>query len=824
MYDAFISYRHTELDKFVAENLHRQMEAFKLPGNVSKKTGRTRIERVFRDRDELPLASNLADPITEALAKSEYLIVICSPRLRQSQWCQKEIDTFIRMHGREKVFAVLIEGEPEESFPLQLLYVEEEVREPDGTIRTVKRPVEPLAADVRGKNNREVLKAMKTELLRLLAPMFELSYDDLRQRHRERRMRKIMAASLGVAAVCLAFGAVSTTMALRIKSQKEQIQAQNQEIIARNQEITEQNMEIQNQTLEIQNKNEILALQQALSLAQEADTLLAAGDRVGAVEKAYSALTQQAGVEMPYTAQAQYSLTEALYAYSSGTSFQPVHQLRTAGAIDHLVLSPDGEYALCNDSSEVLYLFHIPSGELIQTFQELGLSGTEESYSFLDEDRVIMRSERGRAEVYTISTDSLSAVTTLDRADSFRRSSDGEHLWVVAPGSILLLDIDTMAVELELPVEKQGYGAKVLGDSREGKCMAYKVLSGDETVLHLVDYGDGEIREKIYTYPGEHLEKGVFWGGCFYVYRNYSDIPAGEYATYVTCFEEDTLTRKWECGIQDTLGCFVRPATCENGRYLLCGTSAEVSLIDQNTGELYCRFSLGSQPIESLGYTTSDLYAVFTRDGNMYTIAPQQKMCYASGLYTGFSSNMKYTKNCKNGLAVVPYNSNCVTIYQMCNQENLTPYEGELPVNNGEETLQYTQARTYGEELGLENPSWIRSIVFGEEGLLFIGYRDNTTVVYDRNAGKVVGRFTSAGVGIDCYFGRDKNGNYYVGGYGDGFVLDPSFQCIARVDSMAGLLADQSQVLVKGGHGEYFTLNIYSIEDLLAMAEEIVVR
>ena len=83
-YDAFISYRHCELDKFVAENLHKQLEAFKIPKALvasGKTNGKTKIERVFRDRDELPLASNLADPITQALEHSDYLIVICSPRL-----------------------------------------------------------------------------------------------------------------------------------------------------------------------------------------------------------------------------------------------------------------------------------------------------------------------------------------------------------------------------------------------------------------------------------------------------------------------------------------------------------------------------------------------------------------------------------------------------------------------------------------------------------------------------------------------------------------------------------------------------------------------
>ena len=150
-YDAFISYRHTEPDKFVAETLHRELESYKLPRSVRNKTnGRQRIRRVFRDRDELPLAANLEDPIREALENSEYLIVICSPRLKESMWCRKEIETFIELNGRERVFAVLVEGEPADSFPEQLLYREQKFVGDDGVERTIKIPMEPLAADVRG--------------------------------------------------------------------------------------------------------------------------------------------------------------------------------------------------------------------------------------------------------------------------------------------------------------------------------------------------------------------------------------------------------------------------------------------------------------------------------------------------------------------------------------------------------------------------------------------------------------------------------------------------------------------------------------------------
>ena len=36
-YDAFISYRHCELDKFVAEKIHKYLESFKLPKNIRNK-------------------------------------------------------------------------------------------------------------------------------------------------------------------------------------------------------------------------------------------------------------------------------------------------------------------------------------------------------------------------------------------------------------------------------------------------------------------------------------------------------------------------------------------------------------------------------------------------------------------------------------------------------------------------------------------------------------------------------------------------------------------------------------------------------------------
>ena len=100
-YDAFISYRHSELDMEIAKKLHKGLETFKLPASVRKKYGKKRIERVFRDQEELPIGSDLDDNITAALADSEFLIVICSPRTPKSVWVLKEIETFIKLHDRD---------------------------------------------------------------------------------------------------------------------------------------------------------------------------------------------------------------------------------------------------------------------------------------------------------------------------------------------------------------------------------------------------------------------------------------------------------------------------------------------------------------------------------------------------------------------------------------------------------------------------------------------------------------------------------------------------------------------------------------------------
>lgn len=81
-YNAFISYRHHPDDIRVAADIHRSLERFHVPRSIRKRTGK--IERLFRDKEELPITSNLTDDIDEALKNSDWLIVICSVHTKES--------------------------------------------------------------------------------------------------------------------------------------------------------------------------------------------------------------------------------------------------------------------------------------------------------------------------------------------------------------------------------------------------------------------------------------------------------------------------------------------------------------------------------------------------------------------------------------------------------------------------------------------------------------------------------------------------------------------------------------------------------------------
>ena len=324
-FNAFISYRHVEPDIYVAKKLQQKLEHFKLPKSLRKKfpKERWRITRVFRDQDELPLADSLSEEIDEALKESEYLIAVCSPRYKESEWCKKEIEDYTKMYGLEKTLLVLVEGEPEDSFPENQLYRDKIIKDENGNTELIREDVEPLAADVRGTNNKERDKKIDDAVVRLAAMMYELDYDDLRRRHREQKIRRMAGIASICAGVFFVFGLVCLLLFMRINSltkalenTNENLTQLNSQILENERELQEKNdqLEILNNTLQEQYKQE--QIKYAESAAENAENTMKHGRLFEALKIVRDAMPDtKDGKDKPYIARTEYMLSEALFEY-----------------------------------------------------------------------------------------------------------------------------------------------------------------------------------------------------------------------------------------------------------------------------------------------------------------------------------------------------------------------------------------------------------------------------------------------------------------------------------------------------------------------------
>ena len=320
-FTAFISYRHQSPDQDVAKRLHTAIETYRVPASIRKKTGRTKMGRVFRDQEELPLSSDLGQDIEDALDHSDWLIAVCSPRYLESRWCMRELEYFIEKKGKDRVLTILTEGEPQDSFPQILQFREDAEGNP--------QPVEPLAADVRAETTAGSLKKLKKEKLRLLAPILGVSYDDLRLRERQRRRKRIATA----AAVVLAIAGVLAGVLLRNAWLHEQ--AEKERLNAVSNSIGE-------------------SIRTAVSLREESDSRRSAGVLLDAL-----ALSEENGGLRREEILSQ--LRRTMYI----EPFTVVSRMDLqSGRLNNAQVSPDGKKAICIVNSKAIALFDLEAGSM----------------------------------------------------------------------------------------------------------------------------------------------------------------------------------------------------------------------------------------------------------------------------------------------------------------------------------------------------------------------------------------------------------------------------------------------------------------------------
>jgi tetratricopeptide (TPR) repeat protein len=235
-YWAFLSYSHR--DAKWGGWLHKTLESYRPPKSlVGTQSTRgpvpKRLTPIFRDREELASSTDLGASISEALSRSACQIVICSPSSARSRWVNEEILAFKRLGREDRIFCLIVDGEPnasdnpaladQECFPPALRYR----LGADGELSTVR--TEPIAADARpGKDGRSNAK------LKLIAGILGVGFDALRQREFRRRQRQMFAiATAALAGMVITSGLAAAALIARATAQRQTVIARREAETAR---------------------------------------------------------------------------------------------------------------------------------------------------------------------------------------------------------------------------------------------------------------------------------------------------------------------------------------------------------------------------------------------------------------------------------------------------------------------------------------------------------------------------------------------------------------------------------------------------------------
>lgn len=769
-YDAFISYRHSPVDMYIAKSIHRRLENFKLPKSVIEKKlcEKTKINRVFRDQDELPLADNLSDPIDNALSNTEFLIVICTPRLPQSKWCLKEINTFLEKHDRDHILVVLAEGEPEESFPYELTHEKITTVDANGNTVEEEREIEPLAADVRGKNKRETEKLLDDATLRLCAAVFGLNYDDLKQRHKEQQNKRRIKIAVGVAAVSLAFAVVCLFLFAKIKVQNNQILEQNEQITQQNEQITEQNDTISKQYDEIQEKYQSAMVSCASELFDK-----------GRRKDALYALTT--GVEEDeISADTAYMLSNVLYAYDAGEGYYASANYENAYGVQDTTVSTDGRYLASLDGKGSIIVFDTENDEKVSSIANA-----------IDDVSVDYIMALGTEYLYYVSEDGLHKFDFTNCNDEIVGSSDAQ-IWTGKHSGVFSLDAGSMTYFGEDgSVNYTISFMKYLEDGEDSfpySCVEDYAFSSDGSTLVVLAYLDfidspyvfvidvpsGNVRAAFETSDAMSSCVATSNDTLFVAQSNSWGMGSNIYAVDI-----DTVTQYWYSNISENT--IYDLNYDENNIGLIANNSKDIVVLNALDGEILIEDAIGVSISDSPNilkvFAGNGQVNFFTDDGSRYVLSYDTNMFFDITFFTyiaspptgekitevvGGNSNLFFSVNHLNYVLKYTYTSlgEKISDISQAEYEEMTAYKG---IN--------LKDREYNVRDAVQS---------ADEEYVFTLYDDRSIIITDKS-GKTINTIYNFESDLSDVERIDDLGVYIIHSYSYSYLLDKDMNIVAKM-------------------------------------------
>ena len=391
-YIAYISYRHSPLDMKAAKQVQKKIENYKIPKEFQEHFGGKRFGRVFRDQDELPSTASLSDSIRDAIDRSKFLVVICTPELPKSKWCEEEIRYFLETHDRSRLLAVLVDGKPEQSFSPYMLYDFDEEGKPIADY-------EPLAVNIDGPNHTINSQVFNKEITRLYATFLGCPFDSLWQREKRARLKRLLGASAVTIAILGIFLGV---------------------VLNRNARIREQNIKIEDQNRKLQSRLSTSLVDSGISKLEDYDVQGALTDALSSMESGDPDVYDHRVGELLSDALCAYKIDElrSSIVYSQSTG---IEKIQVTDDKEHMILVDEVGVVRCLDLSDYSVLWERPMGR-----------GIPEVYVKNLKNKIICRSSYG-LYCFSISdgTEIWSVPQIEENGNAFQAVSDDGSIFAV---------------------------------------------------------------------------------------------------------------------------------------------------------------------------------------------------------------------------------------------------------------------------------------------------------------------------------------------------------------------------------------------------------
>ena len=503
-YVAFISYRHVDRDTDLAKRIQSAIEAYRLPRGVNSPAASRKLGRVFRDQDELPASGELPTRISNALRRSRTLIVVCSPKTPESAWVNREVIEFATYHVRERIFLALADGASKEGIPPALSHIL--AKDADGSFGL--RATSHVAADFRPATN----LPFRQEALRLIAGIVGCGFDDLRQRERVRKIRR-------VAGIVAAFAIAATATGFYTHAKNAQIEASQVET----------------------------RLEQSRHAAADADVLLASGDRYGALDAILATVSDDPDALTP---EAQRALEQAVGAYpQSDMWWSPCYTLEHKRPIVSWTVNPEYTWFATIDDRAEINIYDAATGALRATCDLPGDTPFEQTPELLRLAAwgdVLYCMGTGHPGVFAcFDTTSGHLVWNVENVATFGQtvSADGKSLGFVG------LDGEDLNVGVVDTASSHGIGTKTLpnpGLDDPSATISANHASGTEPVL----MGFGTLASDVFVAAGDtvaYIDMAADDDTCMHAaalaHPNASSLTVAGDICFVTSYDADALAR-----------------------------------------------------------------------------------------------------------------------------------------------------------------------------------------------------------------------------------------------------------------------------------------